>query len=85
MLKLNNIAKVYNQGQINETKIFDNFNLEIQDGEFISVIGSNGSGKTTLLNIITGDTDIQKVDILFKDINLTKLKDYERYRYINTR
>ena len=46
MLELKNINKNYNPGTVNELCLFENFNLTIQDGEFLSVVGSNGSGKT---------------------------------------
>ena len=36
------------------TMVFDNFNLNIPEGRFISILGNNGSGKTTLVNILSG-------------------------------
>ena len=53
MLELNHIHKMYNPGTINEICLFDDFNLKIEDGQFVSVVGSNGSGKTSMLNIIS--------------------------------
>jgi putative tryptophan/tyrosine transport system ATP-binding protein len=52
MLELNHIHKLYNPGTVNEICLFDDFNLKIDDGQFVSVVGSNGSGKTSMLNII---------------------------------
>ena len=52
MLELKNIHKYYNPGTINEMCLFQDFNLSIDKGEFVSVVGSNGSGKTSMLNII---------------------------------
>ena len=52
MLELKNINKYYNPGTVNEMCLFKNFNLTVNKGDFISIIGSNGSGKTSLLNII---------------------------------
>ena len=52
MLELKHIDKYYNIGTINEMCLFDDFNLTVEDGQFVSVIGSNGSGKTSMLNII---------------------------------
>ena len=54
MLELKNITKIYNPGTINEMCLFDDFSLTLNDGEFLSIVGSNGSGKTSMLNIICG-------------------------------
>ncbi len=51
MIKLNDIEKYYNNKFI-KTYVLRNVNLEISEGEFVSVMGPSGSGKTTLLNII---------------------------------
>ena len=46
MLELKGIDKYYNIGTINEMCLFDGFDLTIDDGQFVSVVGSNGSGKS---------------------------------------
>jgi ABC-type lipoprotein export system ATPase subunit len=51
MIKLNNIEKFYNNKFI-KTYVLRNINLEIEEGEFVSVMGPSGSGKSTLLNIM---------------------------------
>ena len=51
MIKLNNIEKFYSN-KIIKTYVLRNINLQIEEGEFVSVMGPSGSGKTTLLNII---------------------------------
>ncbi len=51
MLELKHIHKYYNAGTVNEMCLFNDFNLTIEDHQFVSVVGSNGSGKTSLLNI----------------------------------
>lgn len=78
MLKLDNINKVFNAGTIDECTLFDNFNLVIDEGEFVSVIGSNGSGKTTLLNIICGSMPIDSGNVYFNDQNITKHSEHKR-------
>ena len=52
MLELKGIHKYYNPGTVNEMCLFQNFNLTIDNGEFVSVVGSNGSGKTSMLNYL---------------------------------
>ena len=51
---LKGITKVFNQGTQDEKLALDNLDLTVEDGEFITVIGSNGAGKTTLLNVMAG-------------------------------
>lgn len=58
MLELKNIYKTYNPGEITQTVLFEDFNLTVADGEFLSIVGSNGSGKTSLLNIVCGSIPI---------------------------
>lgn len=82
MLELVNINKLYNPGTINEICLFDNFNLSVEEGQFISVVGSNGSGKTSMLNIICGSIDIDSGQILVNGTDLTKQKDYVRHQRI---
>ena len=59
MLELRNITKIYNPGEVTESCLFRDFSLTVQQGEFVSIVGSNGSGKTSLLNIICGSTGAQ--------------------------
>ena len=62
--------------------MFENFNLTIQDGEFVSVIGSNGSGKTSMLNIICGTIPVDSGSILVSGTDIVNQKDYIRHRRI---
>ena len=49
-LALSNITKVFNRGTVDENKLFDNFTLDVKDGDFISVVGSNGNGENIVLS-----------------------------------
>ena len=49
-LEIKNISKIYGSGE-NQVRAIDGVDLVIENGEFISIVGSSGSGKTTLLNI----------------------------------
>ena len=51
MLHLENIHKTYNLGTPNALHVLKGISLDIQDGEFVSIMGASGSGKSTLLNI----------------------------------
>ena len=79
MLKLREITKIYNPGTVTEQTLFDRFSLTVEDGQFISIVGSNGSGKTSLLNIICGSIGIEGGDVLLDGKSISKLKDYQRY------
>ena len=82
MLRLNNIYKVFNKNTINENVVFNGLSLGVNDGDFITIIGSNGAGKTTLLNIIAGSTFVEDGKIILNDIDITNLEEYKRARHI---
>jgi putative ABC transport system ATP-binding protein len=82
VIKLIDINKFYNPGTVNEMCLFNNFDMEIKDGEFISVVGSNGSGKTSMLNIICGSIPIDSGKIMIGDENITNMPEYIRQRRI---
>jgi putative ABC transport system ATP-binding protein len=54
MIRISNFSKTFNPGSINEVKALKNINLNINEGDFVTIIGTNGSGKSTLLNAISG-------------------------------
>lgn len=82
MIKLSNIDKIYNKGTVNETQLFNNFNFEVKENDFISIVGSNGSGKTTMLNIICGSVPVDNGDITINGSSIVKMKEYKRYKKI---
>ena len=82
MLELKGIHKYYNPGTVNEMCLFQDFNLTIDKGEFVSVVGSNGSGKTSMLNIICGSIPVESGQILIGDTDITKEKEYKRNKII---
>lgn len=82
MLTLQNIHKYYNPGTVNEMCLFQDFNLTIGDGEFVSVIGSNGSGKTSMLNIICGSIPINQGKVQIGDVDITHMPEFKRQRRI---
>jgi NitT/TauT family transport system ATP-binding protein len=71
-LKISGLDKSYDNGQ--NTVIYNDFNLEIKAGEFVSIFGPNGCGKSTLLNIIGGITEIDQGTIEFGNKPMNKVK-----------
>lgn len=67
MLKLENVKKSYDG-----TTVLDGINLEIEDGEIVSILGPSGCGKTTLLNLILGITDIDSGKIIYNGEDMTE-------------
>ena len=82
MLEVKKITKIYNPGEITEVCVFRDFSLKVEEGEFISIVGSNGSGKTSLLNIICGSIGLEAGEIIINGQNVTHEKEYSRYRRI---
>ena len=54
MLKITNLQKTFNPGTVNAKVALSGFDLTINEGDFVTVIGGNGAGKSTLLNAIAG-------------------------------
>ena len=69
-IKINNLDKTFSQGD-RKIEIFNNFNLEVEMGEFVSITGPSGSGKTTLLQIIAmiDNFDNGSYNLLGQDIS----------------
>ena len=82
MLEMKNIDKYYNQGTVNEMCLFHDFNLSIDDGEFVSVVGSNGSVKTSMLNLICGSIQPDGGQILMQGRDIRKDSEHVRARKI---
>ncbi|GHV11575.1 ABC transporter ATP-binding protein [Fibrobacterales bacterium] len=88
MLELQNINKIFGQFTPNENHALKNINLKINQGDFITIIGSNGAGKSTLYNIIAGTYAPTNGEIfLLGDPphalrKITKQPEYKRAKFI---
>lgn len=77
LIKLNDIDKYYASG-FSRAYVLRNINLEVQEGEFISIMGPSGSGKSTLLNIIGMLEEPSSGEYYFLDKPVHKIKEKEK-------
>lgn len=82
MLKINQLSKVFNPNSINENKVFDKLSVEIDKGDFVTIIGSNGAGKSTLLNIIAGSIEQDSGTIYIDGENVSSKEEFYRCKEI---
>ena len=82
MLKLENVWKTFNPGTVNEKVALQCLNLEMREGDFVTVIGGNGAGKSTMLNAIAGVFGVDSGSISIDGVNVTDLPEYKRAKYI---
>ncbi|MGG7078673.1 ABC transporter ATP-binding protein [Clostridium sardiniense] len=85
MIKLENINKRYTMGK-EVFNALDNINLEIENGDFMAIVGPSGSGKSTLMHIIGGldKPTTGQVMVDGKDISTSKEKELAKYRSTKT-
>ena len=78
MLQLTNIYKTFNANTVNEKLVLNDINLELNRGDFVTVIGGNGAGKSTMLNLIAGVHYPDQGTIILDDEDITKLPEHVR-------
>ena len=78
MLSIKNLKKTFNIGTENEIKIFDDFNLDIEDASVVALLGSNGCGKSTLMNLISGSLLSDAGNIVLNGKDISKEKEHKR-------
>ena len=83
MLELRNVTKSFNlTGNKEDLRIaLDHVNLQIESGEFVTIIGGNGSGKSTTMNIIVGAVKPDEGQVLLNDVDITKMDEHQRASY----
>ena len=82
MVVIENLKKVFNRHTIDEKVAINGIGLEVQKGEFITVIGSNGAGKTTLLNLIAGTYLPDEGKVFIDGREVTLLPEHQRAKYL---
>lgn len=82
MLKIENVYKTFNKGTINEKVALKGLNLEMEEGDFITVIGGNGAGKSTMLNMVAGVYPVDEGSIIIDGKDVTGEPDFKRAKYL---
>ena len=82
MLTLTEISKTFNPGTANEKTALDHLSLQVNAGDFITIIGSNGAGKSTLFNAICGGFYVDQGKVELDGQDVTFLPEYRRARFI---
>ena len=83
MIEIAGLHKTFNPGTPNEVHALRGIDLEIEKGDFVTVIGTNGSGKSTLLNAVAGSFLPDEGTIKLNGTDVTHDKDFMRARYIS--
>src|SRR5579872_171428 len=82
MIRVQKVHKIFNKGKANQVDAIRGVDLEINEKEFLVIVGSNGSGKTTLLNLVAGSILPTSGSIHIDRNDVTKLADYNRSEWI---
>lgn len=82
LVEIRNLRKTYDTGDTKVTPL-DNLNLDIAEGEFMSLMGPSGSGKSTLMNIIAGVDNATAGTVTVDGIDISKLSDAKLARWRN--
>lgn len=82
MLCLDHVSKTFSPGTVNERKVLCDLSLQLEKGEFVTVVGSNGAGKSTLFNAIAGAFIPDEGRVLLDGQDITFLPEHRRSRQI---
>lgn len=83
MLQIQEIHKTFEAGTVNENHVLRGLSLDVQEGDFISIIGGNGAGKSTLMNSLAGTLSIDSGDILLEGKSIKNLSATKRAKDIS--
>ena len=83
LIDIKDLYKIYNEGQESEVRALDGVSLQIDNGEFVAIVGASGSGKSTLMNVL-GCLDVPTYGQYFLDgTDVTSLSDKQLARIRN--
>ena len=82
MLKIKSLHKTFNPGTVNAKKALNGLELELKDGDFVTVIGGNGAGKSTMLNAISGVWKPDYGTIEIDGVDVTNMPEHKRAKFL---
>lgn len=82
MLDIVRISKTFNRGTLNEKTALKNLSLKVNEGDFVTIIGSNGAGKSTMFNAVCGTFFVDEGDIYLDNMDITFMPGFKRSKYI---
>lgn len=81
-LEIKDVHKTFNKGTINEKIALDGVNLQLNEGDFVTIIGGNGAGKSTTLNAIAGVWPVDSGSIIIGGTDVTSLPEHKRAKFL---
>ena len=82
MLEIKNVSKTFAKDTVNEHKALNNINLTLNNGEFVTIVGSNGAGKSTLFNMICGTFEQDSGSIILDGKDISFMPEHKRARLV---
>ncbi|RLY94648.1 ABC transporter ATP-binding protein [Kocuria tytonicola] len=83
MLSVHDVRKTFFAGTVNERVALNGVSLTVDEGDFVTVIGSNGAGKSTLLNTVSGTIIPDSGEIRVGERDVTRLPEHRKARWIS--
>ena len=83
MIEIKNLHKTFFSEIGTAKPVFKGLDLKIDDGDFVTIIGSDGAGKSTLLNVINGQINPDGGDIILNGSNITNIERHKRSKWIS--
>jgi len=82
MLEISHVYKSFHIGTPVQKDALVDVNLQLNEGDFVTIIGGNGAGKSTMLNAIAGVFEVEKGSVIIDGTDVTKFPEYKRAKYI---
>lgn len=77
IVKARGLKKYYNMGEENAVKALNDVDIDIDEGEFVAIVGTSGSGKSTMLHILGGLDNPTEGNVIIREKDISKLNDNE--------